>query len=122
MIPTVMYIFNSNVNIFKSYLIIILCSYVISNFINIDYLVARRNVNRYYINNTVELDIEYLENYGYDNIPILVELYNKIDDKNIKEELEEYLGIMAEDNGEKDNIFEFNLSKYKAKKLLEDFK
>ena len=119
MIPTVMYIFNSNVNIFKAYFVIILCSYVITNYMNIDYMVARRNVNRYYINDKIDLD--YLRNYGYDNIPVLVELYNKTDDLILKEDLREYLETMKDLN--ETSIFEFNISKYRANKLLrEDFK
>jgi hypothetical protein len=119
MIPTAMYIFNSNVNILKCYMIIIICSYVLTNYINIDYMVARRNVNRYYINN--KIDMEYLINFGYDNIPVLYELYNKTDDVNIKEGLREYFKSMT--NNENDSIFEFNISKYKAMKLLkEEFK
>ena len=118
MIPTVMYIFNSKVNIFKAYFVIILCSYVITNYMNIDYMIARRNVNRYYVNN--KLDIDYLENFGYDNIPVLYELYYKTDDMMIKEEIRDYFGSMK--NMERNSIFEFNVSKYKAMKLLkEDF-
>ena len=103
MIPTVMYIFNSKVNIFKAYFVIILCSYVITNYMNIDYMIARRNVNRYYVNN--KLDIDYLENFGYDNIPVLYELYYKTDDMMIKEEIRDYFGSMK--NMERNSIFEF---------------
>jgi hypothetical protein len=119
MIPTIMYIFNSNFDIFKSYLYIILCAYVVANFMNMDYMIARRNVNRYYINDKIDLD--YLRNYGYDNIPVLVELYNKTDDLILKEDLREYLETMKDLN--ETSIFEFNISKYRANKLLrEDFK
>lgn len=120
MIPTIMYILNSNINIFKCYLVIIMSSYIIANFINIDYIVARRNVNRYYMNE--KIDFDYLRNYGYDNIPILIELYNRTDDYELKGEIKEYLEIMARDEEEKESIFEFNIARYKGKKLLEDFK
>ena len=116
MIPTVMYIFNSKVNIFKAYFVIILCSYVVTNYMNIDYMIARRNVNRYYINTKIDLD--YLENFGYDNIPVLYELYNKTDDMKIKEELKEYFNNMKEE--ECKNIFEFNISRYRGMKILEE--
>ena len=115
MIPTIMYIFNSEVNIVKSYMIILICAYVVTNFMNIDYMIARKNVNRYYSNN--KLDVEYLENYYYGNIPVLVELYNKTDDLKIKDELSKYFESMKDDNT--DSIFEFNLAKYKAHKLLD---
>ena len=120
MIPTVMYIFNSKVNIFKAYFVIILCSYVCVNFMNIDYMVARKNVDRYYANN--KLDVDYLMNFGYDNIPVLIELYNKTDDLVIKEELKEYLENMKEQPNENSlmRVFEFNISKYRGNKILEE--
>ena len=120
MIPTVMYIFNSKVNIFKAYFVIILCSYVCVNFMNIDYMVARKNVDRYYANK--KLDVDYLMNFGYDNIPVLIELYNKTDDLVIKEELKEYLENMKEQPNENSliRVFEFNISKYRGNKILEE--
>ena len=116
MIPTVMYIFNSDVKIMRCYLYISLTSYLVLNFINIDYMVARRNVDRYYINN--KIDVDYLKNYGHDNIPILIELYDKTDDVNIKIELEDYLKEMNIRYGS-ESIFEFNLSRYNSYNMLE---
>jgi hypothetical protein len=118
MIPTIMYIFNSNFDIFKSYLYIILCAYVVANFMNMDYMIARRNVNRYYMNEKIDLD--YLKNYSYGNIPVLVELYNKTDDVKMKMELKDYFYEMK-DSYEMNSIFEYNVSRYRAYKLLEDF-
>ena len=116
MIPTIMYIFNSDIKVLRSYIIIITCAYLVLNFINIDYMVARRNVNRYYANN--KIDIDYLENYYTDNVPVLIELYKKTDDVDMKRELENYLRHFRYEN-ETDSYFEFNLSKYRALKLLD---
>ena len=116
MIPTVMYIFNRNVNIVRSYLIIFICSYLVLNFMNIDYLIARRNVNRYY--SVKDIDLDYLENFGTDNIPVLIELYNKTDDAEIKLRLNDYLFIMK--NTKSRDAFEFNLSNYRANKKLNE--
>ena len=115
MIPTIMYIFNSEVNIVRSYMIILICAYVITNYMNIDYMIARKNVNRYYANN--KLDVDYLENYYYDNIPVLVELYNKTDSMKIKGDLSAYFESMKYD--ETETVFEFNVSKYRAHKALD---
>ena len=116
MIPTVMYIFNSNVNIFKCYLYIILAAYVVTNYMNIDYMVARRNVNRYYVNNRI--DVEYLKNGGYDNIPILLELYHKTDDAQIKDDLKDYFDYMHV-REENESIFEFNITRYRSHNMLD---
>ena len=126
MIPTVMYIFNSKVNIVKSYMIIILCAYVITNFANIDYLIARRNVNRYYSVNDIDLD--YLKNFTSDNVGVLIELYDKTEDKELKEKLSDYFYSLKYMYNEESNVFEYNISRYKAKnkiekvKLIKDYK
>ena len=120
MIPTVMYIFNKEVNIVKSYMIITLLAFLCINFMNMDYVIARKNVNRYYY--VDDLDMDYLENYRYDNVPVLIELYNKVSDKNIKEELDDYLYYVKDNiNNWDTSIFEFNISRYRAKKLLEKY-
>ena len=117
MIPTTMYIFNKDFVIYKSYLGIILVAYLFVNFINIDYLVARKNVDRFY--NTNKVDVEYLQNGGTDNIDVLVELYGKLEEGEDKHYLGIYLADIKRELNEKKSIFEFNYSKYKAKKALE---
>lgn len=108
MIPTVIYIVNKNKNILKSYMIIIISVYVLINFINIDYIIARRNVNRYYRNN--EIDLSYIENYRSDNIPILIELYDKLDDEEMKKNLSGYFEFLLKK--EKYSWSEFKISRY----------
>ncbi len=120
MIPTVMYIFNENVNIAKSYMIIIICAYVAVNFMNMDYVIAKKNINRYYAVN--DIDIEYLENYGSANIPLLIKLYNKTEDEIVKKELGLYLYEMKFSCDEEKSIFEYNMSDYKAEKELKKLK
>ncbi len=117
MIPTVMYIINSNFNISKSFLIIIISMYCCVSLINVDYLIASKNINRYY--NGSDLDIKYLETYTTDNIPLLINLYKNTDDSDIKFELRNYFEIVYKNN--KINSWEeFNFSKYRAIKQLED--
>lgn len=116
MIPTVMYIINSEFNISKAFLIIIICVYCCVNYINIDCFIANKNINRY--NNGSKLDIEYLETYTTDNIPILINLYNSTDDNKIKSELLDYFKVIRDTN--KINSWEeFNISKYRTIKQLE---
>ena len=118
MIPTVMYIFNSKVNIVKSYMIITLCAYIACNFMNMDYLIARRNVNRYY--SVKDIDIDYLMNYNADNVPVIIELYNKDIEEDLSLDINDYLySLKYTYTGHENEIFGFNLSRNKAKKLLE---
>lgn len=118
MIPTVMYIFNSEVNIVKYYMIIMLCSYIVINFMNFDYIIARRNVNRYYEVNDIDLD--YLFNYGTDNVEVLIELFNNTSDKQIAGEINNYFnGLKYRYDNYYNKVFEYNLSRAKARKELE---
>ena len=56
--------------------------YTLINFINVDYVIADKNITRYH--NKQKLDINYLCNYHADNMPLLVDLYNETNDYKIK--------------------------------------
>lgn len=117
LIPTIIYIIKKNFNITKSYFIIVIVIYTFINFVNIDEIIAVRNINRYNVKN--DIDIEYLENGRADNIPILIKLYNKVEDKEIKEKLYNYLkGVDLDING----FQEFNISKLIAKQKIKKLK
>ena len=103
----------------KSYILIILVAYIFANYINIDYMVARKNLDRYY--NSKEFDLDYLMNYDTDNISVLVELYkNDKYNEPYRVELSNYLINMKSTLNDERSIFEFNVSRYKAKKLLNE--
>lgn len=118
LIPTILYILNSKVNIFKHYLIIITTVYTLVCLFPMNAFIADNNINRYYKKG--KIDIEYLENYNTDNIPILIELYNNTNDSKIKSNLEDYFYDFYKDK--KTSIFEYNISKDIAYKKLENFK
>ena len=117
MIPTVIYIFKPETKILRSYLIIVVCIYTIINYLSFDYLIAYKNINRYY--DTKKIDLDYLENYGYDNIPLLMMFYDRVNDSNIKTELYDYFVRLG---CEEDSFFELNISKYTGKELIKEFK
>ncbi len=116
--PTIIYIFNPKFNIVKSYMIIIICVYTVINFANLDYLIAKRNITRYY--KTDKIDIYYLENYHTDNIPLLLDLYNNSKDEKIINELDIYLESIK--NNKNLDWQEYNISKKKAYHKLKDYK
>lgn len=65
LIPTVLYILDRKVSLTKSYFAILLTVYICMNFANFDYIIAKRNVDRYV--ETGKIDIDYLvENTGTD--------------------------------------------------------
>jgi len=113
LIPTIIYIFNSKFKITKYYFIIIISVYTIFNFVNIDKIIALRNIDRYY--KIKDIDIEYLENYNTDNISELIKFYKKVDDKEIKKELEDYFNSIETTI---DGFQEFNISKCVSEKEI----
>ena len=115
LIPTFRYIFNSKVNILKHYLIVITIVYTILGIFPVDYFIANKNINRYY--KTGKIDIEYLENYNSDNIPLLKELYDKTDDEELKYNISNYFYLFKEIK-KIDGFQEYNISTKKALDII----
>lgn len=121
LIPTIIYIFNSKFKILRSYLYITIFVYTFINLFSIERIITENNIKRYYIKD--DIDIEYLENYNYDNIPQLYELFNKCKDEQLKEQIINYLGTMKYNlKNDNDSIFEYSLSKVQAKEVLDKIK
>ena len=96
-------------------MIIIITIYTILSLLPVNYFIAHNNINRYY--KTGKIDIEYLENYSSDNITLLIDLYNKTADDNIKTELKYYFKKIKR-NIKTNDLREFNISKTKALKNI----
>ena len=121
-IPIILYILEKNINLLKSSIIIVTTMYVVLNFINIDNLIAKRNIDRYFENSGKRtIDIDYLmENTGTDAVQEMLRLLNA-KDKNISRRVKEYLKSGKEEYEDKKKYWqEFNLSKLNAEILLED--
>ncbi len=121
MVPTIIYCIKDNFNVTKYYLIICSIIYTIIGILPLNYIIATRNIDKYYKDH--KIDIEYLCNNDYDNIPELLKLYNQTNDVELKLRLNNYFYHFYETNQEKIkedmNYFsEWNLSKYKAIKQL----
>lgn len=119
-IPTIVYIIKGKLNLFKSYFIIIVTMYVIVNFINIDAVIAKNNIDRYLQYNKREIDFSYLSySTGTDAIPELVKLYEQVEDTKLKRQINNYLySVYNNVKGER-SIQEYNISKSKAQNILE---
>ena len=124
MIPTIIYIIKDEFNITKYYLIILAIIYTIIGVLPLNYIIATRNINKYYKDN--KIDIDYLTNYNYDNLPSLINLYNKTENQDIKVVLSKYFVQYYENNTEsfenakKTYFSEYNISRIKGRELLED--
>ena len=118
LIPTVIYIISNKFNLVKSYLIIVIIMYVLTNIIPMNYVIANKNINRYY--ETGKIDIYYLMNNSSDNISLLVSLYNKTDEEKLKILINSYLNHRLKKLKTK-HPQEYNISKTIAKKQLIKF-
>jgi hypothetical protein len=122
LIPTIVYIFNSKFKIVKYYLIIFVFMYSLLNLVSIDRIICDNNLKRFTNNVSKELDLGYLENYNYDNIPILYNFYVNCNKEELKEELEDYfITFRSTNNMEEDRLFEYNISREEARKYLDKF-
>ncbi|MBP5366331.1 MAG: DUF4173 domain-containing protein [Bacteroidales bacterium] len=109
-VPTIMYILNKKINIIRSYAMIITAVYTVINIFSADRVITINNLNRDEKMNY--LDVTYLENHHYDNLPLLIDFYKECKDETIKNELKTYFNNMInESKNEEFNILEFNLSK-----------
>ena len=122
LIPTIIYILKDKFPILRIYLGISIAVYTFVNLFSIDNIITNNNINRYY--KTGKIDIYYLENNNYDNIPQLVDLYLRIkndeeilspETSKIERSLYHYLKKQEVDI---DNIFEYSFSKKDANNSL----
>lgn len=125
-IPTIAYIINKKIRIIKSYAIIVVCAYVAINFVNIDKIIAKRNIDRYLQAediSKVEIDYYYLQNnLSIDALPEMTRLLN-VDDERIKTSIKNYLNRIKEQLESKESKWqEYNISVERAKEELKNKK
>ena len=123
LIPTLVYIFNSKMNILKQYMIIIISIYTLLSLSPVDYFIAKNNINRFY--KTGKIDVDYLKNYSTDNITLLCDLYDNMDDGSGKYSytrkfLKDYLVYIYNQN-KNNSVREYNFSRRIAIEKLKNY-
>ena len=132
LVPTALYILKENIDLVKTYFIIIITMYCVVNFSNIDYIIAKSNVDRYI--ETGKIDDDYLKRI--DNTDIIEQLlrlqetkfeYTNNDiyensSKNQLTNLNNYLGKKRDELDEKHTLPEFNLSRCLTKQIMKSFR
>ena len=114
-VPTILYILKENINILNYYVIIITGVYTIINLFSVDNIITNNNIKRYYKIN--KIDIDYLENNNYDNIPLLISLKKNCKDNYLKDEIDFYLKERYQEI-KKEKEVEKSLSSNYAESLL----
>ena len=119
LIPTAMYILDKKINLPKTYFIIIISIYICMNFANFDFIIMKRNVDRYI--KTGKIDMDYIEyDIGTDGISQLLRVIelNKNDECTVQ--AKEFLNqVYTELQSEKMDFRDLNISKIVAKKMIE---
>ena len=124
-IVNIIYIWYSKIPIIKSYFIISLAVYIIMNFANVDVIIAKNNINRYY--ETGQIDMDYLKGLSYDAVPEMQKLLVSVKDSSEPYE-KQIAEDIIEDFEEKKIKLEdqkswqsFNISRYEAGKIIDKY-
>lgn len=118
LIPTILYILNKKIDLPKVYFSILIVIYVGMNFANFNDIIAKRNVERYAT--TGKIDIGYLQyEIGTDGIETMLSLLEmENSEEAVKREVREYANRLYKQlSEEKIDFRDFNISKWRAKKL-----
>ena len=122
-IPTVMHIFDIKINLPKIYFAVIIIMFVLINYINIDNLIAKKNIDRYIENpGNYELDIYYLQTLSVDatlQLKRLEDINNlQLEDIDFKQKIEKYMEKTKKEV-EDINWKNFNINRFLVKKALQ---
>ncbi len=102
----------------KAFAIAALLAYTTLNYLNVDAVIARKNVDRYFT--TGKIDLDYLQELSYDAIPELTRLgaadSGDVDRKKVGAFLREKQAELRSENSWRS----YNLSKAKAKRILSE--
>lgn len=117
---TLVYIYKPKFNLIRIYLVTGLVFYMGLNFINIDSMIAKNNIDRYF--ETGRVDIDYLTDLSHDAVPQLTRLLEAESPK-IRVEIRQNLVYRKERlNLQESSWQEFNYSRFKSKAILNDLK
>lgn len=117
-------IWRPSISLFKSFIVISLVAYTLLNYVNVDRIIVKQNIERYKEGNPI--DISYLTTLSYDAIPQLVDFINvpadlKSVDQEPANQLKDWLNNKKQGLDKVTFWQSFNLSKYRAKESLSKF-
>ncbi|WP_088228258.1 DUF4173 domain-containing protein [Desulfosporosinus sp. FKB] len=116
LVVTLCKIWRQRTQLLKSYLIISVVAYTLINYVNIDNIIVKNNIERYNKGNPI--DIIYLTTLSYDVVPKLVDLANSTSDQVLADQLEKGLTHKKQVLAQARPWQSFNISMYRASKVL----
>lgn len=90
LVVTLYKIWDERINLGKWYVVIGLTAYVLINYVNVDVIIAQKNMARYY--RTGVIDVNYMAGLSYDSLPYLVAL-TKVPDQKIVIAAQKHIAI-----------------------------
>ena len=102
----------------KAFAIAALLTYTTLNYVNVDAIIARNNIDRYF--KTGKIDLDYLQELSYDAIPELTRLSAAGDDDMAAKTIAEFLRNKEAELRSESPWQSYNLSKARAKRILSE--
>jgi len=112
-------VWSDRINIAKWYLVIGIASYVLINYINVDVIIAEKNMARFH--GTGEIDIDYLASMSYATTPYLIELAAERNGE-VSFMAKNAVAYRKEILSREYDWQSYNLSEQQARKSLKDFR
>ncbi|HZW82764.1 MAG TPA: DUF4173 domain-containing protein [Candidatus Deferrimicrobium sp.] len=112
-IVTLSKIWHQALPLLKSYIVISIVAYTLVNYINIDSLIAKNNIERYNKGNPI--DIMYLTQLSYEAVPQLVDFMHSTSNQALAKQLENELKYKKQVLEKETPWQSFNISKYRAR-------
>lgn len=104
--------------LFKAFAIAALLTYTALNYVNVDAVIARKNVDRYFT--TGKIDLDYLQKLSYDAIPELTRLGAVDSGDEAGKKMGAFLRDKQTELGSQSPWQSYNLSKARAKRILSE--
>ncbi len=117
---TLIKVWKESFSLLKSYMVIGITAYVAINYFNADAFIVNNNIKRFNNPQINVIDTQYLSYLSDDAVPYLVELLESSDTQ-VSEDIRHQLFIRKERLKEKNDWQSFNLSHYRAKKILDGY-
>ncbi|WP_326906692.1 DUF4153 domain-containing protein [Sedimentibacter sp. MB31-C6] len=120
LLATLIYIIQHNFNILAIYVVISLVYYLSINIVQIDTIIAKRNIDMYFNGQTETIDVNYLMSLSIDAAPQIMRLIDKdVEIITKSKAISYFIGIKEKYSNLEYNWQSYNLSVEKAKRLLE---
>jgi hypothetical protein len=122
-IINIIYIWYPKLPIIKSYFIVSLAIYIILNFTNVDIIIAKNNINRYF--ESGQIDMVYLKGLSYDAAPEIQKLFMAVKsspdpkETQMAQEISVYFKERKSDLENQKSWQSFNISKYRAEQIID---